>query len=234
MVVAKTLILPVAAITNLSTRQCDGTDMPPRGQTLIVSWYCSSVIVVVVVAGPPFWFRLLLLMLLLGLLNDDTNGALVRRPLKLLFDSGSFAYLLWFAAAAFSAASAEMDAVDGWSVLTKADEVATKLRVRHLQDQPLANLSGGERKRVALAAALLQNPTVLLLDEPTNFLSLAGVQWLADLLKDNKKLTVLMVTHDRAFLDETCDRILELDQGQLVSTTGIVIGRIPPAVPNHG
>jgi ABC transport system ATP-binding/permease protein len=109
-----------------------------------------------------------------------------------------------------------MDAADGWNVLTKAEEVATKLRVRHLQDQTLANLSGGERKRVALAAALVQDPSVLLLDEPTNFLSLAGVQWLSDLLKDNKKLTILMVTHDRAFLDDVCDRIVELDQGQLV------------------
>jgi ATPase subunit of ABC transporter with duplicated ATPase domains len=119
-------------------------------------------------------------------------------------------------AEAFSLASAAMDAVDGWNVLTKAEEVATKLRVRHLQDQPLANLSGGERKRVALAAALVQDPSVLLLDEPTNFLSLAGVQWLSDLLKDNKKLTILMVTHDRAFLDDVCDRIVELDQGKLV------------------
>lgn len=126
--------------------------------------------------------------------------------------------LFRFSAETFAAASSEMDAMDGWDVLTKADEVATKLRVRHLQNQPLSNLSGGERKRVALAAALVQNPTVLLLDEPTNFLSLAGVQWLADLLRDNKKLTILMVTHDRAFLDDVCDRILELDRGNIVCT----------------
>jgi ATP-binding cassette subfamily F protein uup len=109
-----------------------------------------------------------------------------------------------------------MDAVDGWSVMTKAEEVATKLRVQHLQHRFLSKLSGGERKRVALAAALVQEPDVLLLDEPTNYLSLAGVQWLADLLRDNKKLTILLVTHDRAFLDDVCDRILELDRGQLV------------------
>lgn len=122
------------------------------------------------------------------------------------------------AASTFTSASAAMDAMDGWSVLTKAEEVATKLRVQHLQDRLLSKLSGGERKRVALAAALVQEPDVLLLDEPTNYLSLAGVQWLADLLRDNKKLTILMVTHDRAFLDDVCDRILELDRGQLVSS----------------
>ena len=109
-----------------------------------------------------------------------------------------------------------MEIVSGWDVLTKADEVATKLRVDHLKDQTLSTLSGGERKRVALAAALVQEPDVLLLDEPTNFLSLAGVQWLADLIVEDPKLSLLMVTHDRAFLDSVCDRILELDQGQLV------------------
>jgi ABC transport system ATP-binding/permease protein len=121
---------------------------------------------------------------------------------------------------AFAQACAAMDALEGWNVWTKAEEVATKLRVRHLQDQPLAKLSGGERKRVAVAAALVQEPDVLLLDEPTNFLSLAGVQWLSDLLLGDKKLTILMVTHDRAFLDEVCDRILELDQGSVYEYVG--------------
>lgn len=120
----------------------------------------------------------------------------------------------------FQKASAEMDAVSGWSVLTLAEEIADKLRVRHLQDQPLNKLSGGERKRVALAAALVQEPDVLLLDEPTNFLSLAGVQWLADLLTRDKKLTILMVTHDRAFLDDVCNSILELDHGKVYEYQG--------------
>lgn len=117
-----------------------------------------------------------------------------------------------------SLAAAAMDTVSGWDVLTKAEEVATRLRVRHLQDEPLQKLSGGERKRVALAAALVQEPDVLLLDEPTNFLSLAGVQWLADLLAD-RTLTLLMVTHDRAFMS-VCNCIVELDQGKMYEYEG--------------
>lgn len=109
-----------------------------------------------------------------------------------------------------------MDAQSGWDVLTKADEVASRLRVDHLRDQDVSSLSGGERKRVALASALVQECTVVLLDEPTNFLSLAGVQWLAEALTADPKLTVLLVSHDRAFLDDVCDRIIELDQGSLV------------------
>jgi ATP-binding cassette subfamily F protein uup len=120
----------------------------------------------------------------------------------------------------FATASAAMDDCDGWYVLTKAEEVATRLRVRHLQQEPLSNLSGGERKRVALAAALIQEPHVLLLDEPTNHLDLAALRWFTDLISDQKKLTILVVTHDRAFLEEVCDKILELDRGSLYAYDG--------------
>ena len=121
---------------------------------------------------------------------------------------------------AFAAASAAMDSYNSWSVLTKAEEIASKLRVHHLQDKPLSFLSGGERKRVALAAALIQEPDVLLLDEPTNHLDLAAIQWLSDLILDNRKLTILVVTHDRAFLESVCTTILELDRGSLYTYPG--------------
>jgi ATP-binding cassette subfamily F protein uup len=120
----------------------------------------------------------------------------------------------------FSDASTAMESSDGWSVLTKADEVSTRLRVQHLYNVPLSQLSGGERKRVALAAALVQDPDVLLLDEPTNHLSLSAIQWLTDLILEQKKLTLLVVSHDRAFLNEVCDRILELDRGSLYTHEG--------------
>ena len=120
----------------------------------------------------------------------------------------------------FAHAAAAMDATNGWGVLTKADEVSTRLRVKHLEDQPLSSLSGGERKRVALAAALVREPDVLILDEPTNHLDLAAIQWLSDLIQEKKKMTLLTVTHDRAFLGEVCNTILELDRGSFYTYEG--------------
>jgi len=120
----------------------------------------------------------------------------------------------------FANAATAMDATNGWAVLTKADEVATRLRVKHLEDQPLSSLSGGERKRVALAAALVRDPDVLILDEPTNHLDLAAIRWLSDLIQEKRKMTLLTVTHDRAFLEEVCNAILELDRGSFYTYEG--------------
>lgn len=120
----------------------------------------------------------------------------------------------------FASAAAKMDSTNGWDVLTKADEVSTRLRVKHLEDQPLSSLSGGERKRVALAAALVQEPDILILDEPTNHLDLAAIRWLSELIKEKRKMTLLTVTHDRAFLEEVCNSILELDRGSFYTYEG--------------
>ena len=118
-------------------------------------------------------------------------------------------------------ASEAMDSTNGWFVLNKVEEVATKLRVSHLIESKLSEISGGERKRVALTAALITEPDVLLLDEPTNHLDLNAIRWLSDYLLSTKRLTCLVVTHDRAFLNQVCrDGILELDRGTLSSYEG--------------
>src|SRR5699024_1116218 len=79
--------------------------------------------------------------------------------------------------------------------------------------------SGGERKRVAMAFVLLDEPDLLILDEPTNHLDIEMIEWLEKYLIQTK-MTLLMVTHDRYFLDRVCDHILELDQGKLYHHEG--------------
>jgi ATP-binding cassette subfamily F protein uup len=120
----------------------------------------------------------------------------------------------------FANASLDMDTQDGWTMLTKSDEIASRMRVDHLMDSPLSKLSGGERKRVALGAALVQQPDVLLLDEPTNHLDLEAIRLLTDIIADERKLTLLCITHDRSFLNDVCDRIIELDQGSIYGYEG--------------
>lgn len=91
----------------------------------------------------------------------------------------------------------------------KAKQILTQLRIKDMQ-QPIAQLSGGQQKRVALAQVLISNPDMLILDEPTNHLDLEMVEWLEGFLQRGNK-TLLLVTHDRFFLDNICDTILELD-----------------------
>jgi ATP-binding cassette subfamily F protein uup len=83
-----------------------------------------------------------------------------------------------------------MDDNGGWAALTKAEEISTQLRVRHLESQLLSSLLDGERKRVALAAALVRDTDVLILDEPTNHLDLAAIRWLTDLITSQRDVTV--------------------------------------------
>lgn len=100
----------------------------------------------------------------------------------------------------------------------KAKQILTQLRLTDLE-QPIDQLSGGQQKRVALAQVLISNPDLLILDEPTNHLDLEMVEWLEGfLLRGNKSL--LMVTHDRFFLDNVCSVILELDNKKLYAYRG--------------
>ncbi len=112
---------------------------------------------------------------------------------------------------------AELEAHDGWTVQARIE--ATLVRLNLPADAPVAGLSGGTRKRVALARALLGDPDLLLLDEPTNHLDFKAIAWLEDLLRGFAG-SVVFVTHDRRFLDAVATRIVELDRGQLVSFPG--------------
>ncbi|MFZ6760714.1 ribosomal protection-like ABC-F family protein [Undibacterium sp. Ji50W] len=111
----------------------------------------------------------------------------------------------------------QLDAADAWSLGNKVETTLDKLNLS--KDAIMGTLSGGMKKRVALACALVSAPDVLLLDEPTNHLDFSSIQWLEGLLKDFKG-SVLFITHDRSFLDNVATRIIELDRGKLTSFPG--------------
>lgn len=102
--------------------------------------------------------------------------------------------------------------------ILKAKQILTQLKISNL-NQPMGQLSGGQQKRVALANVLITEPDFLMLDEPTNHLDLDMIIWLEGFLQRGNK-TLLMVTHDRYFLDRVCDTILELDQQKIFSYKG--------------
>jgi len=111
-----------------------------------------------------------------------------------------------------------MDRLEIWGREAKAKQILSQLRIENL-NQPIATLSGGQRKRVALASVLIGEPDILILDEPTNHLDLDMVEWLEDLLINGQQ-TILMVTHDRYFLDRVCGCILEIDNQSLFRYKG--------------
>ena len=111
----------------------------------------------------------------------------------------------------------ELEAQDGWNIQAKVETVIDKLSLP--ADTLIGHLSGGLKKRVVLARALVISPNVLLLDEPTNHLDFSSIEWLEDLLK-NFSGSVLLITHDRRFLDNVVTRIVELDRGNLQTFSG--------------
>jgi len=110
-----------------------------------------------------------------------------------------------------------LEHADAWRLSSRIDAAIDRL---HLSpDAIIAELSGGQRKRVALAQALVLEPEVLLLDEPTNHLDIEAIEWLQELLKSHAG-ALMFVTHDRRFLDEVATRVVELDRGKLSSFAG--------------
>ena len=112
----------------------------------------------------------------------------------------------------------QMDALNAWDYEHQVKEILGKLGI-HTLDQKMGELSGGQKKRVALAQCLVVKPHVLILDEPTNHLDLEIIEWLEEYLA-TQNLTLLMVTHDRYFLDRVTNEILEIDAGQLFKYHG--------------
>ncbi len=112
---------------------------------------------------------------------------------------------------------AKIDAHDGWHIDQRVDTTMTELNLP--TGKMMSELSGGWRRRVALARALVQNPDLLLLDEPTNHLDIATIQWLEDRIFSYPG-AVLFITHDRAFLQRLATRIVEIDRGKLTSWPG--------------
>ena len=113
---------------------------------------------------------------------------------------------------------ARMEHEKAWDYERKAKQILSQLKIRDF-DQPIKQLSGGQLKRLALANVLITEPDLLILDEPTNHLDLDMTEWLEDYLRRGN-LSLLMVTHDRYFLDRVCSEILEIDNKQIYQYKG--------------
>lgn len=111
-----------------------------------------------------------------------------------------------------------MDNARAWSTESRINEILSKLNI-HESDKKLNELSGGQLKRVSLAKLLIDDPDLLILDEPTNHLDVEMIQWLEEYLTISSK-SILMVTHDRYFLEDVCNQILELANGSLYTYPG--------------
>jgi ATP-binding cassette subfamily F protein uup len=112
----------------------------------------------------------------------------------------------------------ELSEADAWAYEYEIKQILGRLDIHHL-GQKIDTLSGGQKKRLALAALLIQDPEVYLLDEPTNHLDIDTIEWLEKMLTSSGK-TIVMVTHDRYFLDNVCNEIIEIDNGKLFPYNG--------------
>ena len=118
----------------------------------------------------------------------------------------------------FQEASLLMDKSNAWNFNNELDQILSRFKIDDL-NKDLKDLSGGQRKRLSLAALIMDAPEILLLDEPTNHLDIEMIEWLEDYLK-TQNITLLMITHDRYFLDRVCNHILELEDGKLYHHKG--------------
>lgn len=122
------------------------------------------------------------------------------------------------AASKLESALHEMNEIGAWDYEKNIQEILFRLEIRDAS-QVIKTLSGGQKKRVALALTLINKPNLIIMDEPTNHLDIEMIEWLENYLQD-ASLSILLVTHDRYFLDEVCDRIIEIDNNTLYEYKG--------------
>jgi ATP-binding cassette subfamily F protein uup len=142
---------------------------------------------------------------------DDIQQQLIRKYEELLENDPDNAK-------AIEEVMEEMGNVDAWEYEYKIKTILGRLDIHYL-NQKINTLSGGQKKRLALAKLLIEDPDIYILDEPTNHLDIDTIEWLEKLLTDGSK-TILMVTHDRYFLDNVCNEILEIDKGKIIPYVG--------------
>jgi ABC transport system ATP-binding/permease protein len=141
--------------------------------------------------------------------SDNPVAALVRNYEETLLSGNS---------AAIEKAVIEMDQAKAWDYEARVKQILSKLKITNI-DQNTETLSGGQRKRLALASVLIAEPEFLILDEPTNHLDLDMIEWLEEYLR-RTQITLFMVTHDRYFLDRVCNVITELENGTIYTYQG--------------
>lgn len=112
----------------------------------------------------------------------------------------------------------EMNLIEAWDYEKNILEILTRLEIKDTS-RIISTLSGGQKKRVALALTLINKPNLIIMDEPTNHLDIEMIEWLENYLQDGS-ISILLVTHDRYFLDEVCDKIIEIDNHQLYEYKG--------------
>ncbi|MFI3240054.1 MAG: ABC-F family ATP-binding cassette domain-containing protein [Bacteroidales bacterium] len=120
--------------------------------------------------------------------------------------------------AAIAEYSSKLDHLDGWDYERRVKQILTNLKITDFA-QPISQLSGGQVKRIALAQIIVNEPDMLLLDEPTNHLDIEIIEWLEKFL-NKSRITLLMITHDRYFLDSVCNKIIELDSNEIYTYKG--------------
>ena len=141
-------------------------------------------------------------------LSDESTSAI--RSYEKAIESGD--------AEEISSAIHKMDAVGAWDYEERIKQILSQLKITQL-NQPVKELSGGQIKRVALAKVIINEPELLILDEPTNHWDVEMIEWLEDYLQ-RSRISLLMVTHDRYFLDKVCTKIVEIDMRQIYTYEG--------------